>query len=534
MNVRWLLQNEPIPVVDRGCYRIGAVFGSTNFFGHGAGCPGQRSASLRNLRSSILRFIVLAPLAAGPWLLGSCRRLPDIPETWDLPADFAEHQSKITTLVLPPKVTRFDWLSDDIEHLAAPGSAATVVRGFPGHLQSLDLSYSEVRFLAGLPKGLKELDLRFTNLTKVPDLPDGITRLALGGGAISTYEGIPSDLRELTVEEAPQLGVLYGLPRKLQSLTLIGTSFTDLRGLPPNLQTLTLKWTGVKTLVDVPDSIQTLVLEGNPQLEIGDDLPPFLTVLTVKGSTVPDLSHLTYLVELEIDRWDPESQKVPRGLRTLRLDGVTIPPDVRELPSLRTLSILGGDLAETSALPPRLERIELQGSRLPDLKAVPPQWSSLRHLDLSWTGLTQLPPLPPTLESLDLSATGIVDLTGLTGTLSTLRFHRSMVTELTGLPNSLRELDLADSKDLNRIGGQLPALRILNLRGSAFVSLAELPRTIRVLDISDTGIASLQGVPPSLEELTICRGQMASLADLPESVHTLRFLVSLGPEKIEP
>jgi hypothetical protein len=492
---------------------------------------------MSNSRSAFLWFFVLASLAAGLCLLGSCRRGPEALEEWDLPSDFAElaeHQEKLTTLVLPPKVTRFDWLPDGLEHLEAPGSAATVVRGCPGYLQSLDLSYSEVRFLAGLPDGLEQLDIRFTNLTKVPELPDGITRLALGGDAISSYQGIPADLRELVMEEAPKLAVLDKLPRKLESLTLIGASFTDLGGLPLNLQALTLKWTGVKTLVDLPDSIRTLVLEENRQLDIGkDDLPPFLTVLIIKGTAVPDLSRLSYLVELEIGTWDPTSWKLPPGLRTLRLNGIEVPQDARELSSLRTLGILGSDLAETSALPAHLERLELRGSRLPDLQAVPPQWSSLRHLDLGWTGLTRLPPLPESIVSLDLSATDIVDLTGLP-TLSTLRFRRSTVTELRGLPESLEELDLADSRNLKQIHGPLPKLRSLNVGGTAFVSLAELPRTIRVLDIRDTGIASLQGVPPGLEELTLCRGQMTSLAELPPSVHTLRFLEPVAPEKIEP
>jgi hypothetical protein len=109
-----------------------------------------------------------------------------------------------------------------------------------------------------------------------------------------------------------------------------------------------------------------------------------------------------------------------------------------------------------------------------------------------------------------------------------------MATEIAGLPGSLEVLDLAASKDLKRISGELPKLHSLNLRGTAFVSLAELPRGIRVLDICDTGIASLQGVPPDLEELTICRGQMTSLAGLPPKVRVLRFIEPLQPEKIEP
>jgi hypothetical protein len=486
------------------------------------------------LRLAALSFIAIACLS-GSLFMGSCRRVPREMERWNLPADFDKHQATFRTLTLPREVTRFDWLSSDLEHLEARGSVASVVRGFPDHLESLDLSYSEVRFLAGLPSGLRRLDLRFTNLTRVPDLPDGLAWLALGGDAISTLDGVPPDLRELVLEEAPQLARLRELPPDLESLTLIGTSFTDLRSLPPNLHSLTLQWTGIKTLAELPDSLQSLTLEGNLQLGLRkDDLPHFLTTLSVEGTVLPDLSHLPYLVELEVNPWDPATGQLPRSLRTLRLTGSEIPQQLQELPALRSLRVVRSpgssanlELADASALPANLEILDLAGF-------LPPQGTpltSLRHLDLSWMPLDRLPSLPPSLETLDISATNITDLAELPGTLSSLRCRRTMVTELLKLPRSIVSLDLAhSSKYVQKKDVKLTRILNLNLRGTALPSLADLPRSIRVLDVSETQISSLQGVPPNLQELTVCSGQISSLAHLPDSVRTLRFVEPLEPE----
>lgn len=377
-----------------------------------------------------------------------------------------------------------------------------------------------VLLAAALPDPVSLDERTFTHLVATRAVPLPTT---CSVRCTSTWTALPdlsrSGIRSLTLEDAPLL--------------------TDLRGLPPDLEALRL--TNARALTDLGPlrtlgALRTLRIAGAASLVTLTALAglPLRELMIHGAGRVGSALDASTLPELPLERLSLRARhggaSLPATLRRLWLSPAD-QPELAQLGRLTGLEELDLLSAGPARLPPRA-----RSPVLPPLAALP-----LRTLTLCFYTAARLPPLPGSLEELgvhsnDLRDIGAVaeapalrafrlegapkvrDLSPLAGLdrLTRLSLAGSVVSKLDGLRGleALEELEFAWTRalrDLSPLAG-LPVRRLVLHAGVRELDgLAELPR-LESLAISVPGQAPLEDLPMlPLRHLDVGCGALADL-----------------------
>jgi len=436
--------------------------------------------------------------------------------TWGLPRDLYGHLGQLEELTLPGTVTRLDWLSR------------------AKRLKKLTVEDGVLESLEGVPAGLETLTVGESRLSDLSGLPPSLTSLTLGANRIRTFAGLSERLSSLDLDLANDSVVVLGtLASSLRSLRLVipaGFSIPDFRRLG-SLQSLTLssnsrpeRFSSGAPPVALPRLRRDLLPAGlrSLKLEAGypsfDDFPPTLRSLSLQGGEIPPLSKLPPAIEsLELD-----SLFLNADGSSIHVDGLDVRAPEIDCSHLRALRSLAVQIPLESGV--RLRRLP---DRLVSLKVVS-----------AWVVLSEQ--LPRDLKELEIRGRVLGvgrdedwinrESVDLGNRVSDLRLPSGLESLTMAwlpprLPESLKRLKAPQLQDV-----ALPAgLRSLDLSGGWQQELPRLPDGLTELNLRATGVPELPGNLQSLTHLDISFTPIETLDDLPPSLKSL----GLGTRQIE-
>lgn len=276
-----------------------------------------------------------------------------------------------------------------------------------------------------------------------------------------------------------------------------------------------------------PEGLEDLWI-GNATINVLESrLPSTLKKLDLHGSQIAEvIDQLPVRLEEFITSRDMrELPRLPNGLKRLELYRLLyinylypLPDDLEEL-IIRDCNVL----ARLPPLPPKLKKLYIRRCTL--LRRLPRLPEGLEVLDIAESSIRSIPDLPSTVNFINITETMITELPPLPSSLTRLLAIESSLEELPPLPEGLKQLNLTESRFIDRLPPLPSTLEELAIGVNARIkTIPPLPKHLRVLSLHNTlEITELPELPPKLEMLNMSDSNVYTIPTIPSTLRQLHI-----------